>query len=694
MDYTQYDYNALVAEVTEKLGNAEGWGEGFQSSTGQLLIQLFADTTDSFMYLLEKRTQESFLSTARLQTSIFAHASEIGYRPRRAVSMTGELTINLVDNAGDPKLAIDDVIIPKNTSVSMVSPSIDFVTTADVVISAGQSSAVIPIKEGVFTSISVDTTVEPFLSDRDVVIEGYRYADEYSIVAYDDLYTFFDVDSNDGNNETFGALAYASSTTNAYDIKYAREGMRLVFGDGVFGRVPQGTLTIEYIESQQEPKSILQTGLDFEFEEPILYDVSGSIPLEEYKYTLTNTSQITGFLEPESTLDIAKNAPIFASTNKRSVINADYAYQTKRSGIGGIVDANAYGEEEINSLIFNMNNVFITYATSDLTTLNNTQEVEFRSYMDRFKVNTTHLVVQAARVLPVTLDVVLKKNTRIPASNEELYKFVKGKFESYFAVGEGSIGKDLQHSELVEYIQNLTFDVGSLKYPVTDFVKITITPEYQLPSPLPTQVYDNRIKLDSSYVIQTNDVWIVTIDGDDITTTVLAGDTHGILAERMRAAISSATSFSTELYEVGGEQYIRVLSPNGVVFDVDVSGGDLAPYVSTNKITEIPKATVNNVGAEDLVVAGSVTIVDSSGAVIFQDDGMGLLVPTTGAPIPIDYKTVTLSDLYYPVSGEDYFIRFEQDEYDNAYISQRGVLSLSPFAEYGDADLKSVLTII
>lgn len=694
MDYTKYDYNALVDTITTRLANAEGWGEGYQSTTGQLLIQLFADTTDSLTYMLEMRAQESFLSTARLQSSIFAHASEIGYRPRRAVSMTGELTITLEDQSGNPKNAVADVVIPKNTKVSLIDPPIDFVTTDDVTVVAGSSTATLPVKEGVFESKTFDATVEPFLSDRDAVISDYRFIDEYSLSVYDDFDVYFDVDSNDGVNETFGALAYANPTTTAYDVKYAREGMRIVFGDGIFGKTPEGTLTVEYVRSQQETKSILNTGLEFELDDEILYDISGTIPLEEYRYTIVNSTPITGFLNPETTASIAKNAPIFASTNKRAVIPSDYEYWTKRSGIGGIVDANAYGEQELGSLIFNMNNVFVTYATTDLTDLTLTQETQYRDYMDRLKTATTHIVIQPARELNVILDVYLKKNTRIPAADEEIYKYIKNKLEEYFAIEDGSIGKDLQHSELVEFLQNLEFSVGNINYPVTDFVRVDIVAEYPLPSPLPTLVYDIRMKLDSSYAIQINDIWTVLIDGNPTSVTVQSGDTHEILAERMRAAISNDTSFATELYEQDGHQYVRILSPNNTVFDIDVSTGDLAPFVSTNKITDIPKSTVNNTGSVDLVVPGSVTIVDSSENVIFQDDGNGLLVPSSGQPIPIDYKNVTLSDLYYPDTNETYFIRFSQDEYSNVYISQRGVLALSPIAAFGDPELKSSITLI
>ena len=109
LDYTNYDYQALVDRMTEILKDADGWGDAYQSSTGQTLIQLMADVTDHLHYMLERRTLESFLETAKLRSSIVARASDLGYRPERIKSHTGTLEVTLVDDNGDPTPAVGEV---------------------------------------------------------------------------------------------------------------------------------------------------------------------------------------------------------------------------------------------------------------------------------------------------------------------------------------------------------------------------------------------------------------------------------------------------------------------------------------------------------------------------------------------------------------------------------------------------------
>lgn len=695
MDYTKHDYTALVNEVTTKLGAAEGWGEAYQSSSGQLLIQLFADTTDSLMYMLEKRTQESFISTARLQSSIFSHASELGYRPRRVVSSTGNLVINLKDAAGNTLVAQDNIIIPKFTKVTLNNPVVEYVTTEEVIIQTGFSSAIIPVKEGNHVQLQYDATQAPISDLGEIVIDDYRYIDEYSLSVYDDSESYYDVEGNDAPSFSYGSLIYAGVSDPVYDVRYALEGMRIVFGDNIFGKRPSGTVTVNYVRSNRVSRSILTTGLEFSFENETLTDESGTIPITQYYYTLTNSTPIRGYLGSESTLDIARNAPEAARANQRCLTRADYEYWGRRSGIGGIVDVNAYGEQESGSLIYNMNNVNMTYITDDLQPITVPQLEELRDYMNRYTTITTHLVVQEANKLETALTIKHKKPAGVPISNEDLYSFIKLKVEEFYNLGRGSIGNDLDHSELVTYIQTLTKDINGTVYNMTDYVRIDVQPQYKLPDTYAT--YDVRVLLDDSYVINDGDTWTVNINGDDISVVVDSGDDLDTLAEKMRSAISSNTPLLTMIEDpANGKRIIRLQS--GSIYDtftINIPASDLSSLTSTTKIFKIPGSVIYNLSEDNLVTPGTCSIVDENENVLFLDDGSGTLVAQQpGNDIGIDYTSVELLDPYNVGSGVDYFFRFQQNEFQNVQVNENSVVTLSPFAEFGDPNLMSSIELV
>src|SRR5690554_1170896 len=137
IDYTETDYSEILDRITELYRDKEGFTDVYESSTSQTLIQLLADTTDHLMYMLERRAQESFIDTARLESSIRSRASELGYRARRKISSTGTVLLRLVDNDGNNINALGDIIIPAGTALT--GSGENFVTTSDVSIPTGSS---------------------------------------------------------------------------------------------------------------------------------------------------------------------------------------------------------------------------------------------------------------------------------------------------------------------------------------------------------------------------------------------------------------------------------------------------------------------------------------------------------------------------------------------------------------------------
>jgi len=108
LDYTDYDYDSLVEQLTNVIKLTETWKDNYQSSTGQTLIQLFSYIANLLMYYIERRAQEGYLGTAQLRTSLVNLVQLVGYKPSRKVSATGTLKFSI-------SAAHTDISIPDNT---------------------------------------------------------------------------------------------------------------------------------------------------------------------------------------------------------------------------------------------------------------------------------------------------------------------------------------------------------------------------------------------------------------------------------------------------------------------------------------------------------------------------------------------------------------------------------------------------
>lgn len=677
-DYTEYDYDALIKHITQLYSGKAGWGEGYESSMGKMLTELFADTTDSLLYMLERRVQEAFLSTAILENSIYAHASELGYRPRRTICMTGSVDLALKDGSstGPTKTALGDITIPIYTTLTLSGSSAQFVTTEETIIPSGSSTANIPIKEGTYESIYIDPNDAAFV-DGDVQIEDYRDIDEYSIDVYVGGRLWYDVRTTENEQNRYDNLSFAPPNAPVYDIKYGREGLRIVFGDDVRGKKPDLPIEIRLIRTKGEKNSIVKSGVEFKFNFETLHDNTGTQPLTEYYYSIINDGHISGYLPTESVAQVARNAPLFARANKRGVTAKDYHYLVVTSGIGGIVDARAYGEQELGTLIFHMNNVYVSYITEAGVPLNAAQEKQLRNYLDKYKIITTHPVVQEVDKLYAAVTIQFRRNPQNPFDTATMYEILKTAVELYFEVGQDTIGKDFYHSDLVSYVQEYVYIKTGIRYDVTRFVKIQTKVMYKLPKN--PKSFNSNIYLDAAYTPTTGDVFKLLLNTDTFTYTVQAGDTKHDIMEGMRQDIVSNGSFS----------YITGLNPDDSIrissvfvdssFSIDTSQGDLSTYITTDKLLFIPYSKIANETPNNMMVVGSAKIVKTDGTVMYLDNGTGEMIDQIGSDdLDLDYKTLMMDDPSF-LGTDDYWFVYEQDEYQNLSSSSRGAILLYPF---------------
>lgn len=569
-DFTVYEFSERLNAMTELLKQAEGWGDAYDSSTGQTLIQLMVHATDELHYMLQRRTQENYLETASLRSSIIARACELGYRFKRAAANSGYIIVTL------DRPATSDVIIPSLTVLTL--NGVEYITAEQAVIGIGQMSTSLYVKQASLTSLTLSTDVNNLIT-----IEDYEYIDNdlfkvsESGVEYQDIRRQLDVNKR--------ALSFLTSTDKFYDIKYTTKGMCVVFGDGVFGYKPTTPINISFVIANQDQEPLNTLDNVFEFAEDFLTDIN----LNQYSYTATNTTKITGFTQPETDFNIKKNAPDYHKTNNRAQTNSDYEYWVKNVPGVQIVDSKAFGETEINDIVYNLNNVFITYLKSDGTDLTVIEKRAILDYMDTVKTSQAHIILTNAKKLYIQALLELRRNPRLTISDSELYDLVRRYMLDYFKLQDGSIGREFQASDFIRDLYKQTVTRNGIVYELIDYCKFNMNGVIYFNHPSKTNNIFATVGV--SYVPTTGHKFVLILENLVCEVDVFSTDTILEILQRMRDKIIEVTPFNATV-EISGILFDAFGNPISVEIDTNIGSilliGTETPYFSNTGLIESP----------------------------------------------------------------------------------------------------------
>jgi len=698
-DYTKYNYDELVQRVTNKLKDEQGWGDAYTSSMGQTIIQTIAATVDQLHYMLERRSQETYLPTAQLNSSVRSIGNAHGYRPRRKVSSKGKVRIDLEDQQGDPTSTIGTIFIPRYTRVTWEGN--EFLTNEEATIEPGESSVEVQIVEGSFeqyTEDPNDTTTDLYKYNF-IVFSEYTSIEDTTLVVEEDGQKYFDVFEERQDKPAIESLSFADEGEKVYDLRIANDGLRVVFGSGLFGNKPTNPVTVSWVKSSGSDIEIRRTGIEFSFVTETLEDDIQKTPKNKYYYTMTNIENIDGGLDEESTDDIRVKSPEFIRTGNRAVTKDDYTFWGKRSSIGGIVDIFTYGEEELGVTAFNMNNVYMTYLIKDGSQLTTTEQNSLRTYMDDLKPITTHLIFKHAEVIPSKINMSLKRHPKLEISNSELYAYIRSQLMEFFEFREGSLAKNLYHSDVIDYFHNLTITKNNKEYDVARFVHADIQPikEIEIPSVEPYQT-------DSSYSINVS----VGNDGDEYILDLTYNDSND---ELQSAEVSYTQQSGDSSSNIVSELQTQIDGLNGLTatansstltIDVENAGDE---YTVTNRqstqpknipvdaVVTLPPRLLKNDSNIDLIKPGSIRIIEASSPYteLGTDDSAGSIT-IDGNSGSIDY---TNGEMVIPLyEAGKYVIEYEQDNDEkNIFANPKTVISYSPAKEFYTDSTEKLSTI-
>jgi hypothetical protein len=316
--------------------------------------------------------------------------------------------------------------------------------------------------------------------------------------------------------------------------------MCVLFGNGTVGKKPNGSVQLTYLVVDPDVEPLSALNQKFEFNDTIADTMGTTIP-----YTCINTTRVGSGAAPESDINIKKNATDYHKTNNRATTNSDYAYWVKNIPSVKIVDAKAIGEVELNSILYNTNNVYITYLKEDGLPLLPQEKLSVLQFLDEVKTSQAHIVLKPADTLKIRALLDVKRNPKLPASDSELYDLLRKYIVDYFKLTEGSIGRELQRSDFIRDLYDQTITRNGVVYSLIDYCNFDMNGVYDFSIPAKS-VYTN-VNLNTNYIATAGNVFVLIIANIVCSVTVATGDDHTTILEKMVDKIKQVTPFNAKI---------------------------------------------------------------------------------------------------------------------------------------------------
>lgn len=94
-NYANMTFPEIVSQISDRLKNDPRFANFSESAIAQTILEIFAGVGDLTNYYIERRAEETYLDTARLQSSIIALTKSIGYVPSRPIPAIANVKILL-----------------------------------------------------------------------------------------------------------------------------------------------------------------------------------------------------------------------------------------------------------------------------------------------------------------------------------------------------------------------------------------------------------------------------------------------------------------------------------------------------------------------------------------------------------------------------------------------------------------------
>lgn len=395
LKYTSLTYDSILQQITDKFNSDSRFANFRQSAIASLMAEIFAGVADLVNYNLERRSEETFLDTAKLKSSVILLSRMLGYVMQRPIPASATLKIKLKGDFSSIISTTDKLQIPlqssfsyggykfilKKTLIINLSSYVDAMILDGAAyesdyITVDQNNDTIDIIQGEIKEKVIEGSTNPLIGSTFQVykIDDTEFSNMYGSEDYDNPVTRIWIGDNKStdNEYTIDRVSLINNTvveafSDQENIKVVvvrsaiNEGVELLFGngryasDGVNYTTSGGAITsydnlyVQYLATKGFKAN--QSGV---VDKKVTY--SGKVYTNTGK-DITNkvdfyfATNIVGGADVESLESIKYNSPgIFASFS-RCVTKEDYQnYLKSLTSPISIKNAIAFGEaEELNA---------------------------------------------------------------------------------------------------------------------------------------------------------------------------------------------------------------------------------------------------------------------------------------------------------------------------------------------------------
>jgi len=334
LNYTNYDFDDIVQQLEDRVKLSDSWKDTYESSTGQMLIELLGYIANLTLYYIERRAEESYIDTAQNRSSIINLVKLLNYQPKRVVSSTGVLTFYLAAaNAYN-------VSIPKWTECQTAG-GVKFLTSeASVIIKGGTSVEVNAVQGelGADNNTGDGTADQEYTIDK-TTIEDSSNNDTLSVVIDGEPWT--KVSSFLSSENTSAHYRVIVNLDNTVTIK---------FGNDVKGKAPENgsNIIINYVLSDGIDGNVYSNDSVTTINDTIYNfnsDAVTNISVTNADIDDATVSRLfLGGDDEESAEEIRYEAPRVFATGDRAVTRNDFIAILENTA--GVANANVWGELE------------------------------------------------------------------------------------------------------------------------------------------------------------------------------------------------------------------------------------------------------------------------------------------------------------------------------------------------------------
>ena len=446
--------NSLKVYFAQK---SEFNGYDFEASGLNNILDVLAYNTHFNGLIANFATNESFLNTSQLRSSVVSHAEGLGYRPRSRSSSKSTLSLTLDLSAVSSGSRPSNITLPIGTEFTASNEQGEFKFKTRVSYSATDSGV------GIYEFL--DTNGEPNV----VVYEGQNKTKTFysGTVTENQVYVIPDetIDTKDMSVlvypsptsekfETYTFLENAITVTAAtqyYDIKEAPNGYyELNFGDGIsFGKSPDPGNKI--VVTYNSCNSILANNSSG-------FSAVNDLSVDGNSYAISVNTQILSHSGmPKETIEsIRKLAPIQFSAQQRLVTSLDYKGMIQ-SNFPIVEDVTVWGGEENVPKDYGKVYISIKYPT------NTTQFVKTEtenSIKNLFSDNLAVMSIDNKFIEPSLTYMEIKTNFYYndgltSQSNSYLETLVRNYISTYFNTNLGKFESKFRRSPILTGIDNI-----------------------------------------------------------------------------------------------------------------------------------------------------------------------------------------------------------------------------------------------